>query len=176
MCKDVLKGCFCCQRLSLETIRQPLPSLHESRTANPHNAGDLRAFLMVGLDFAGPYHVQIGRTQHKCYLALIACCSTRALNVEICHALTAQSCLAALERHCARYGTPRYVNSDNESNFLASAAHLEERINLLRQSGDPWKYEIEWTFNPACAPTYTGHIETMVKMVKEGLRRLSPRH
>ena len=141
--------------------------------------GRLQAFSEIGVDFCGPFFATVGRSQVKRHVLVIVCCVTRAVNIEVCHALDGKSCLAALERHMARYGRPTYVNSDNGANFIASARHLEERLKILRQEGVPessrWTCNIEWYFNPPASPTWTGHVECFVKLVKRALRCLKPR-
>ena len=176
--REVVRNCLFCARLLAKPYKLPLPPLHISRSGKIQET--LRAFMEVGVDFCGPFQVKVGRSFHKRYAMIIACCTTRAINVEVCHTLTGQSCLAALERHCARYSQPRYINSDNGSNFLSSARHLEERIDILRGQHVPehkrWHPNIQWNFNPPSSPTWTGHVECFVKLVKRALKRLEPRY
>ena len=176
--RETVRNCLFCAKTLARPFPRPLPPLHLSRSGKFW--ASLRAFQEIGIDFCGPFSVTIGRSQHKRYAMVIACCTTRAVNVEVCHALDGQSCLAALERHCARYAQPRYINSDNGSNFLASARHLETRIAVLRDHCLPehrrWHPNIEWYFNPPSSPTWTGHVECFVKLVKNALKKLEPRY
>ena len=144
--REVVRNCYFCARMIARPSKLPLPPLHLSRSGSVQVA--LKAFQEVGIDFCGPFNVRVGRSSQKRYALIVACCTTRAINVEICYALNGQSCLAALERHCARYSQPRYINSDNGSNFLASARHLEERIEVLRTQHLPE--------HRRCIPTYNG--------------------
>ena len=175
--KRVVSSCHFCARLNAKPYKLPLPPLHLSRTGL--FVGRLQAFSEIGIDFAGPFCATIGRSQVKRYALIIVCCTTRAVNVEVCHSLNGKSCLAALDRHMARYGQPSYINSDNGANFLASSRHLEERIQVLRQPDIAerlrWTANIEWYFNPPASPTWTGHVECFVKMVKKALKCLKPR-
>ena len=176
--KDVVNNCLFCARMIARPYKLPLPPLHPSRSSQHQRP--LRAFQEIGIDFCGPFKVAVGRSLQNRYALVLACCATRAVNVEVCHSLSGQSCLAALERHCARYSQPSYINSDNGSNFLASARHLEERIEVLRQHHLPehrrWHPNIQWYFNPPSSPTWTGHVECFVKLVKSALKRLEPRY
>ena len=178
LAKETSSNCHFCARLKAQPYRLPLPPLHPSRTGL-FTKGRLQAFSEIGIDFCGPYFATVGRSQVKRHVLVIACCITRAVNIEVCHSLDGKSCLAALEHHMARYGRPSYVNSDNGSNFLALARHLEERLRILRQGGVPESARrdcnIEWYFNPPASPTWSGHVEIFVKMVKRALRCLKPR-
>ena len=178
LAKRTLSNCHYCARLHAKPHRLPLPPLHPSRSGL-FQEGGLRAFAEIGLDFCGPFFVSVGRSQVKRHVLVIVCCTTRAVNIEVCHKLDGKSCLAGLERHMARYGRPDYINSDNGTNFIASARHLEERLKVLRLPEIPeavrWTANIEWYFNPPASPTWTGHVECFVKMVKKSLKLLRPR-
>ena len=177
LAKDIVRNCHFCARLNARPYKLPLPPLHPSRTGL-YQAGKLQAFAEIGMDFCGPFMATIGRSQVKRYALIIVCCVTRALNVEVCHSLDGKNCLAGLERHMARFGKPNYINSDNGSNFLASARHLEERIRVLREHDIPenlrWTHNIDWYFNPPESPTWTGHVDCFVKQVKKALNACSP--
>ncbi|KRY18684.1 hypothetical protein T03_3116, partial [Trichinella britovi] len=63
-------------------------------------------FGHVGLDFAGPLHVQDkDRGVRKVYICLFTCMVTRAVHIEIVVDLTTTSFLAAFRRFVARRGT-----------------------------------------------------------------------
>ena len=130
LAKRTVSECHFCARLNAKPYKLPLPSLHPSRTGL-FVVGRLQAFSEIGIDFAGPFYATVGSSQVKRYALIIVCCTTRAVSVEVCHSLSGKSCLAALDRHMARYGQPSYINSDNDTNFLASSRHLEERIRIL---------------------------------------------
>ena len=178
LAKRTVKECpFCC-RMNARPQVLPLPPLHASRSGIFHQA-PLQAFSQVGMDFCGPFFATRGRSQVKLHALVIACCVTRAINVEVCQSMSGKSCMAALERHAARYGWPQYINSDNGSNFLASFRHLEDRVRVHRNrhqgSRFAWVHSPEWYFNPPASPTWTGHVECFVKLVKKAFGALKPR-
>ncbi|KRZ48084.1 hypothetical protein T02_14237 [Trichinella nativa] len=71
-------------------------------------------FGHVGLDFAGPLHVQDEhRGVRKVYICLFTCMVTRAVHIEIVVDMTTTSFLAAFRRFVARRGTPEVIHALN---------------------------------------------------------------
>ncbi|KRZ63798.1 hypothetical protein T08_1179, partial [Trichinella sp. T8] len=61
------------------------------------------AFSQVGMDFAGPLYVRVGRkTTSPRYVCLITCMVTRAVHLELVPQMTTARVLQALRRFMAR--------------------------------------------------------------------------
>ena len=69
-----------------------MPEFHESRMGN-HS---LMAFNEIGIDHAGPFQLRQGRSTVEGYVLVIACCATRAVNLEMSLSTGADHVLAAL--------------------------------------------------------------------------------
>ena len=168
---SVIKDCPRCFFLSLKLPNLPLPPIHHSQTGETRS--EHRAFSEIGVDMAGPFTIKIGRSLQKRYLMIVACCTSRAINIEVCHSLSSLSCIQALTRLTSKMGRPTYIDSDRGTNFIGTAHHLHEKLEIQKTNGNLWsKTNITWWFNPAAAPTWTGHVEATVKLVKQTLKRL----
>ena len=172
--KDIVRKCVHCvrstKRLPAHTQEAPL---HFSRI--PLKKGC--AFSEIGIDMAGPFYVKHGRTRAvgKRFLLLFSCCWTRALSLEVMDSASTESCVFAFLRHCNVFGYPRYVNSDRGTNLAGLDRHYKEQWSILEEQfsthQQKWP-EIKWNFNPPYSPRFTGHVEIMVKVTKNCLRKI----
>ena len=60
--------------------------------------------------------------------------TTQALHLELVTDLTAARFLLALRRFMSLYGTPKYIRSDNGSNFVGAATEIRKMIKTWRGS------------------------------------------
>ena len=117
----------------------------------------LRAFEKVGVDYGGPFLTKQGRgrTRAKRYLCLFTCLTTRALHLEMSYSLDTDS---FINRMTSRRGTPTYVISHNETNFVGAERELRELVEALdtdRITQESSKYHpIDWKFNLLSAPHF----------------------
>ena len=79
--------------------------------------------------------------------------ATRAVHLEVAHALDIDSCIMALRRFFARRTLPEMIFSDRGTNFVGSSREL--RRELLELSEQMPKrlgaFEIDWRFNAPAA-------------------------
>ena len=177
LAKRIDRSCPWCSLRKQIVPRLPAAPMHESRLGVDQE--HLRAFKQIGVDLAGPWSIRNGKYVQKRWLMIIICCVTRVTNVEICYDYSGEAALNALERHVSRYGRPSYVNSDGAKDFQFSARVLQERIEFWRKESDfdqDHTNRVRWLINPASSPTFSGHVETMVKMVKKCLRQIGARN
>ena len=180
LAKLVIKNCARCSRsVKTRPLNIGIAPLHFSRL--PLAGGC--AFHEIGIDMAGPFFSKHGRTRAVCkrFVLLFACCWTRALSLEVMDGASTESCVSAFLRHCSTFGFPRYVNSDRGSNLVGLDRHLQDRWKVLETEFDKHKQDwpmIRWHFNPPYSPRFSGHIETMVKIMKTSLRKMlgQPQH
>ena len=62
---------------------------------------------------------------------MYTCLTTRAIHLEILHALDTDSFLNGFRRFCARRGHPELVRSDRGTNLVGAHAELSEELKLL---------------------------------------------
>ena len=174
LAKQVIKNCVWCHRaIKQNPARIEKAPLHFTRLPLAKGC----AFSEIGIDMAGPFSVKHGRSRAvgKRYVLLFSCCWTRALSLEVIDSASTESCLMAFIRHCNVYGFPRYVNSDRGSNLVGLERNLKDQWKVvedtLKLKSLDWT-TIRWHFNPPYSPRFTGHVETMVKVTKNCLRKL----
>ena len=139
-----------------------------------------RAFLHVGVDFAGPFTVKESHRRkapcHKSYLGLFVCMATKALHLEIVSNQSTDAFLAAFSRLISRRGYPSDVYSDCGSNFKGAARELKELLKLFNEEHNKQALQtltasqgVNWHFNPPYSPHFGGLWEAGVKAVKRHL-------
>uniref|UniRef100_A0A146L3Y2 Integrase catalytic domain-containing protein n=1 Tax=Lygus hesperus TaxID=30085 RepID=A0A146L3Y2_LYGHE len=142
-----------------------------------------RAFLHVGIDFAGPFQMKESNRRKapisKVYLCLFVCMATKALHLEPVSRLTTDAFLASLERFTSRRGLPSDIYSDRGSNFLGAANYLQELGNWFKSAETQTNLlnyatttNITWHFNPPLTPHMGGIWEAGVKSVKGHLYKV----
>lgn len=178
--KSAIHKCLVCHRYKASTIQPlmaPLPAIRFSQ---------IRAFLNVGTDFAGPFQTKEknrrGRpTIHKSYLALFICLSTKAVHLELVSDLTTPGFLAAFDRFVARRGLPSEVWSDNGTNYVGANNELISIYNFLQKEKNEISKamadkSIKWHFNPPVAPNFGGIWEANIKSTKRHLLKIIANH
>lgn len=142
-----------------------------------------RAFLHVGIDFAGPFQMKESSkrksTISKIYLCLFVCMATKAIHLEAVTRLTTDAFLASMERFTSRRGLPSDIYSDRGSNFLGAANYLKDLVSWFRSNQTQAdlinysaKHNISWHFNPPLTPHMGGIWEAGVKSVKGHLSKV----
>ena len=164
--KRTIKDCMRCSKKRWTSLALDLPPLHPSRT------NTLRAFTEIGIDHTGPFKLRQGRSSIDAHVLVIACCATRAVSLEMSTSTGAAHVLAALQRHIGVFGSPRRINSDQGSGFVRAKKLIMQSHESWRKEG--WEaYEAhEWAINPPYSPTWTGHVESIVKLTKKALEAM----
>ena len=129
---EISKHCISYQKAYARTKNQLMGQLPPDRaTPSP-------PFSVTGLDFAGPFTTLRGNqrkpTQVKTYICLFVCFSTKAVHLELCSDLSAETFIDALRRLTARCGLPRHFYCDNGRNFVGAAMELTEVAHLMQSS------------------------------------------
>ena len=166
--------CYCVLYLrifgaEIQLLQPQLPVMAELPTER-FNAST--AFAILGVDFFGPFKVEIGRRNEKRWCCLFTCLTVRAVHIEIVPKLDTDSCLNGIMRFIARRGQPLKMISDNGTNFVGAdrefkdyvAAWNKERIeeHLVQQG-------IRLNFNPPTAPHFGGVWERLVRSCKKAM-------
>ena len=174
MAKRVLKECSECARNNARTIAHQTAPLHYTRTDAPVG----RVFHSIGIDMFGPMEVTQGRgkPRGKRYGLIITCCFSRAISVEVMRDASADSCLMAFKRHAAIYGQPEEINSDQGTNLQYARKVLME-IQTVWEDAQPLLKDhfpgIKWRVNPPYSPSYGGHYEALIKVLKNTFKHIA---
>ena len=151
----ILKSCHRCRTRVPENPPPQLAPLHALRV--PDNIdGNIRPFLKVGLDLAGPWLTikpRDTRTRYsppqERYLIIFVCGNIRAVHLEMVWSKKTDSFLQAFDRFTATRGFPTYITSDNGGNFVAGERQLRELVD--HWTGDWERFGIpgvQWRFIP----------------------------
>lgn len=172
MTKNIVRKCPTCFRLRMTTSEQLMATLPTIRTTPK------RAFLKVGVDYAGPVMVRssLGRLPKltKAWIAVFVCLVTRAIHLELVSDDTTNAFIAALKRMVSRRGIVEEIISDNAKNFVGADNYLRHVIEELDSSSKNLeeKFNFKWTFATPNAPHHGGIYEAAVKSIKYHLVRI----
>ena len=170
--QQIISECYNCRKATGPPFRPPGPPPLPAARVIPES------YAAVGVDYTGSFLVRCGprnRETKPVYLLIISCCSTRHFMAYCVEDLSTETFLHQLRRHAATFGSSHRIYSDRASNFLSAADVLGKTL------ADEWVSEVgeklgrkgvTWVPNPsALSPEMSGHIETIVKLLKQGLKR-----
>ena len=168
-----------CQQCHVNKAKPKIPEegpLPVSRLS-PHEP----PFTHTGVDYFGPLEVTIGRRREKRWVALFTCLTIRAVHLEVATDLSADAFIRCLQRFMCRRRVPKFMYSDNGTNFKGAARELQDRVRdieramhrELAKEGTPLIVNMKWNFN---MPSYTPHMggcwERLVRSVKVTLKSI----
>ena len=174
--KSIGKECIVCRRWRRSALEQKMANLPSFRLDV-----NSRPFENTSIDYFGPLSMKYGhRSRTKAFGVIFTCLTTRAIHTELATDLSTDTFLLALDRFIDLYKKPKFVRSDNGSNFIGAANELKEMINSWKSDTDERKklvnvcnkYGIKWTFSTPLASHHNGAVESMVKSVKTALNKL----
>jgi hypothetical protein len=176
LCTQIRAHCTECKKLRSSVAVQQMAPLPERRVGS-----QVRAFEHVGLDFAGPFELKVGRARarKKVWVLVLTCMVIRAVHFEVTGGLDTTCVINALSRFCDVRGIPETLTSDNQSSFHKADDELVEwyasinwdRVVMETSFGfKPFSRGILWIFNPPIAPHFGGVFETMVKACKRAMK------
>nr|CAH7755984.1 unnamed protein product [Callosobruchus chinensis] len=155
--RRAINKCLTCFRIKPNLLIRKMADLPAERVTQN------RPFVVVGMDFAGPFSIKDGRLRNraiiKAYLCIFICFSTKAVHLEAVTDLSTDSFLNALNRFVARRGLPNVLYSDNATNFVGAHRKLSKVYDFLaKTSKDPAVSEfllsnsVQWKFIPPRSP------------------------
>ena len=162
------RDCPVCRRRFTQPGTQLMAELPKSRvTPSP-------PFYRTSVDFFGPYEVRVSRNKvEKRYGAIFACMTTRAVHLEVAQSLSTPDFLNTLRTFINIRGEPKFLYSDNGTNFIGAEKELKRRLEEIGESEEFQRQVVErgihWKFQPPAAPHFGGIHESLVKSVKRAL-------
>jgi hypothetical protein len=166
--------CFICQKLFGKSGAQQEAALPSRRLGGTR----LKAFIDVGIDYAGPFSIVMGRgiRRKKIYVLIMTCMTTRAVHLEPTGGMDTTDVLNAISRFVDIRGVPSSITSDNQTSFAKANQDLIDWVDsvdfeLIQKETQNYrgKAGIEWHFNPPHAPHFGGVFEIIVKATKRAL-------
>ncbi|UYV80854.1 hypothetical protein LAZ67_19001990 [Cordylochernes scorpioides] len=132
-----------------------------------------RPFTFTGLDAFGTFTVTVGRRHEKRWVIIFTCLVTRAIHLEVMHALSTDEFMMGLSRFIDTRGRPDTIYSDNGTNFVGASKELKlaaSEIDFEVMAASGRFGPVKWKFNPPTAPHFGGAWERLIKSVKKCLR------
>ena len=125
-------------------------------------------FSSVGVDCFGPFYCKRGRSTEKRYGCLFTCLVSRAVHIEMCHSLDADSFLNAVMRFASRRGQPTLIRCDNGTNFVGGCAELSKSVNEWNRAVENHLLQksIKWQFNTPRASHMGGVWERQIRSIR----------
>ncbi|CAL8128201.1 unnamed protein product [Orchesella dallaii] len=130
-------------------------------------------FTYTGIDYFGPIEVTVGRRHEKRWGVLLCCMVTRAIHLEVAHALSTDETLLALSRFVDAKRRPHTIFSDNGTNFHGAIKELERAVsteNYKKIMEETGMEKIRWSFIPPAAAHMGGAWERLIQAVKKVLK------
>ena len=167
--RNYLSQCMICKRYKAMPYQVKMGPLPRDRVTRAP------AFDVVGIDFAGPLYVTLGKKKVKAYICLYTCAVTRAVHLELTESLCTEDFLLSFRRFVARRGLCSTVYSDNAGAFLKGNEELKklwENIDKDKLESYASSKRISWKFIVPRSPWWGGFYERLVRSIKEPLRKV----
>jgi len=136
---------------------------------------DTAPFANTSVDLFGPLQVKVARkTLDKAYGCLFTCLTTRAVHTELVMSESTDEFLMGLRRFTALRGWPKFIFSDNGTNFVGAQAYLRDVVQnwnteKIKHECAEKGTEFEWKFNCPTASHMNGAVESLIKSVKQAI-------
>lgn len=120
-------NCVKCRRLRCQTEDQKLANLPSERmeTTSP--------FSYCAMDYFGPFVINKGRKELKCYGLLFTCLCSRAVQIELLDDLSTDAFLNSIHAFFALRGNVRQLQSDQGTNFVGARREFLEAVKEMDQ-------------------------------------------
>ena len=167
--------CVICRKVRSSTRVQKMADLPEDRC---HEAPP---FSYSAMDFFGPFYVKEGRKTLKRYGCIFTCLASRAVHIEVTHALSTDSFINALRRFMSIRGPVKMLRSDRGTNFIGAKNELEDCLATvtsptLKKFLLQHDCDIQFVFNPPHASHFGGVYERMIRSTRNILNVLLEQH
>ena len=117
--RSIKSNCVLCRKFRAATIQPIMADLQKERFAY-HSP----SFTNTGVNYFGPFYVNVRRTTGKRWGFFFTCPTTRAVHVEVVPSMDTSFCVMGVEWFVSRRGTPAMIWSDNGTNFIRAEKEL----------------------------------------------------
>ena len=174
--RHIIRRCIRCFKVNPTLPKYIMGNLPANRVK------ESRPFENSGIDYCGPFYIKEkqyrNRGKVKIYVAVFVCLATKAAHLELVSDMTAEACLAAINRFFDRRGMSRNIYTDNGTNFVGSKNELSAIQEFLSSIEANNKIQhslanegVNWHFSPPRSPHFGGLWEASVKLLKHHLHR-----
>ncbi len=123
LCRQIQSRCTECRKLKAAVNTQLMAPLPDRRLGVK-----LKPFDNVGLDFAGPFEIKMGRgkIRKKVYVLVLTCMVTRGVHLETTGGMDTSHVIDAISRFVDVRGVPATLTSDNQTSFQKADKEITE--------------------------------------------------
>ena len=133
-------------------------------------------FCNTGVDICGPFEVRSGYGRIKMWICLFTCMVTRAVYLVPLKDMRAVTFLDALWELASRRWQPKFMYSDNGTNFTKAAKMLDEMASNAYLQNELGKKGIIWKFTPPYSAHQGGLYKQLIKILKIELDKMCGNH
>ena len=126
--RKVVRSCMTSKKQRAATMEQMMSTLPAFRTTAYEPC-----FTYTGVDYFGPLNVKKERSVVKRWGAIFKCMNSRAIHLELATSLEADCFINVFRRFVNRRGPPKFMYSDNETNFLGAEREIRQAIENWNQ-------------------------------------------
>lgn len=168
--RKVVRSCLSCRRYQAAAMEQMMAALPAFRTTAYEPC-----FTYSGVDYFGPLNVKRGRAVVKRWGAIFTCLNSRAVHLELASSLETDCFINLLRRFINRRGSPRFIYSDNGTNFVGAEREIREAIEHWNQeqiSTELLQKGVQWVFQPPKASHASGVWERLIRSTRKALKAI----
>ena len=168
--RKVVRACLSCKKYNAVRMEQMMASLPAFRMTAFEPC-----FTHTGVDYFGPLNVKRGRSQVKRWGAIFTCLNSRAVHLELASSLETDCFINLLRRFINRRGPPRFIYSDNGTNFVGAERELKTAIqnwNQVQIDKELLQKGIQWVFQPPKASHASGVWERLIRSTRKALKAI----
>jgi len=132
-------------------------------------------FTHTGVDYFGPLNIKRGRSLVKRWGAIFTCLNSRAVHLELASSLETDCFINLLRRFLNRRGAPRFIYSDNGTNFVGAERELKTAIenwNQTQINKELLQRGTQWVFQPPKASHASGVWERLIRSTGKALKAI----
>ena len=126
--RQVVRSCMTCKKQRATTMEQMMSALPAFSTTAYESC-----FTYTGVDYFGPLNVKKGRSVVKRWGAIFTCMNSRAIYLELASSLEADCFINVFRRFVNRRRPPKFMYSDNGSNFVGAEREIRQAIENWNQ-------------------------------------------
>ena len=168
--RKVVRSCMTCKKQRAATMEQMMSALPAFRTTAYEPC-----FTYTGVDYFGPLNVKKGRSVVKRWGAIFTCMNSRAIHLELATSLEADCFINVFRRFVNRRGPPKFMYSDNGTNFVGAEREIRQAIenwNQCQIRDELLQRGCQWVFQPPKASHASGVWERLIRSTRTALKAM----
>ena len=166
--RNVVRSCLKCKRQRAAVMEQMMAALPAFRTTAYEPC-----LTHTGVDYFGPLNVKWGRAVVKRWSGIFTCLNSRAMHLELASFLESDCFINVLRRFINRRGPPKYIYSDNGTNFVGAEREIGDSIKGWNQDqihDELLQRKYQWVFQPPKASHACGVWERLIRSIRAALK------